>query len=364
MASDDEDSLSGYSDFANPPPVARPKAAVKKLKSVEAVDDIPIPENVLVLGSIWRHPKNAGTLVQSLFARQGAQSTMGLKNAGHRTGYSDARGRHGYSMQCVSDPRLVSRQKARCKFFLRAHCVDEGDPRVVRISEIDYEHSLNCLWVNGAVNRKHGTYVKQLKDGVLGSLKFPNTGPKNAGHTELARRTVLAAGDGVLSVGQAWREVRRSKGLGIDAFFKDLSLLPAAIRSLRETDPEGTYVLGRKPLSYTVTGVQDGQELLYMYICPSNSKRYWAHDFPKYLIMDYAHCYGLFGGGHGSVVVKVPGYNITIRVALFKVFTPETKDYYSIVTELVCNDFPEPNGILLDRTTGPCLPFFHFLSSF
>ena len=192
--------VEGLSDFEAPPKVRSKKlSAPRPLKQKPPVNISNRPTQVLKVGAIWRHEKNAGTIIQADFIRQ--STVHGQRRPGHIVAYSSS-GKNGFVIQCASDIRQVARSKAKCSFCLRAYSVDGGDPRVVEIKECNLVHGANCGWSTGVVERKHSTHIKHVEaatKSTLGVLQIPAAGPKNTGHTKVVTGTVLAAGDGDLS---------------------------------------------------------------------------------------------------------------------------------------------------------------------
>ena len=84
---------------------------------------------------------------------------------------------------------------------------------------------------------------------------------------------------------------------------------------LREVDPDGTYVLMTKPLSYRVPGVLNGREYVGTFVVPGFLKKWYEESVAKISHLDAAHRHGQYGGVQLSSASR-DGYGQNIRTAL------------------------------------------------
>ena len=142
----------------------------------------------------------------------------------------------------------------------------------------------------------------------------------------------------------------------------DLCLLPDLFRKLKECDPDGTYTLNLKPLSYNVkvkdeVVVQAGTHFefdSYIHI-PSHGKSFFKHS-GKLISIDGAHCYRKF---RGMLLIAVGKDSELSNVFIGHALVPqENKYYWNMFVDAVLLACPQCEFLMSDKAKGMLTSYY------
>ena len=296
-----------------------------------------VEKQTLEKGSIWSANENAFTELQIAFIKRVEAKFGATIGTTYQCGYPG--NKNGLTIICCLEAnRFLAIEKCTCAFGLRAVWVNKNDLRVVRIVYVNLLHSPECAALRGT-GRKNNSQMRHLgmtqSGSMMAAMRIPATNSLRFGIPKLIQDSRMAAGERRLTKSQSQRAAREVKKAEFKHYMTDLTTLPHLLLEFKRLDPEGTYYLETRPLSYVIDGVDmtTAREFVSLIISPGIVQTFWKNSYSKISQTDMAHRTGQMGGMQMSTVSR-GCYFENIRTS-FGIAEKENKDAWVSYTDCI-----------------------------